>query len=241
MSEQVVLPSGMGIEIEKFSGDEEKLFYRDIRRIFESYSNYVAPSDGTPLSYTLEEDIEALKLIAQMSKKDIIGAGVFNGAFASTGFGVQQIRPDHILPAAQGRTFYVSLASLTPDSWYGLWHNGAIGAAYDPSPLYLRKWLEVGITGFLDVSPTPLVEEIQFEINGKPEPIMNIQYQELASGARLFHLPKAIVLKPYLQYRSQFKVNAASGDFKLLPLGASFVKAEFMRITQPEQPDDNSP
>lgn len=241
MSEQVELPTGLSIEVERYTAEESKIFDRDIRRIAESFSSYVPPESRDAISYTFEQDIPTLKLIGQMAKKDIIGGGVFNGAFATTGHGVQQIRPDYLVPSAQGRTFYASLSGLTADSWYGLWHNGAIGAAYDNDPLYVRKWLEIAITGFLDVSPAPLAEEIQFEINGKPEPIFNMEYQQLGSSARLFHLPKPIVLKPYLQFRSQFKINATGGDFKLLPLGVAFVKAEYMRLTAPEQPDTSSP
>lgn len=224
--------------------DESMTFERDFPRVVAPYS---LASKGM-LTEVFMRHKEAFKAALNIAKHDIDGAGSFSGVNAMTGFGMQPIRPDYMVPTAQARMWNsnvagvpTALAALTTNSWYGLWHNGLVGAAYNATPLYMRKEYCVAICGFLDVSGAPLAEEIQMERDGKPSPIWVTNYSFLGGDYAFFELPQVELIKPRIQYRFQFKINATGGNFNLLPVGVAFAKADIMRNTAPTQPSTTAP
>jgi hypothetical protein len=179
------------------------------------------------------------------------------------------IRPDYLVPAAQGRTYNVALNGLVAQGWYGLYHNAAIGAAYNATALYLRKELGIGMIGIEELNPDPMMDEVQLEINGKPLPVFNMLLQVgrakrpgtvAAFGAatdsihseppsrdiKMFRFPSVEYFKPAIQYRSQFKTNAAGvtgvyGEICPAAVGLAFVTSDYLRNTAPTQPTTAAP
>lgn len=221
----------------EITAEENMMFERDYPRIVAPWS---LASKGM-LTEHFAKHKDAFKAALSIAKEDIDGAGTFGGINAMTGFGFQPIRPDYLVPTAQGRTFNTTLAGLTANNWYGLYHNNTIGAAYNATPLYMRKEYCVAISGFLDVSGAPLCEEIQMERDGKPSPIWVCNYSFLGGDYAFFELPQVEMIKPRLQYRFQFKTNATGGTHNMLPIGLAFAKADIMRNTAPTQPSTTSP
>ena len=88
---------------------------------------------------------------------------------AKSGYGMQLIRPRYIQPTAAGNLFDVALSGLTAGDWYGLFHNGAVGAAYNATPLYLRKEVGLAWIGYMDLGLN-LCDAIQLEINNDELP-----------------------------------------------------------------------
>jgi len=216
-----------------------EIFDDDYEALVSHYTKYT--SDPGNLEKILMGYKRGMKQLAMKAKLEIQpAAGGFYGMNAMTGFGMQMIRPDHLVPAAQGRTFDANLSGLTANSWYGYLHNGAIGAAYDPTPLYLRKELGVAIAGFVNTGDA-IVDELQFEIRGKPLPVWNMLTQMRGADDNIFLLPKVLWLDPAIQYRSQFKINSTGGSMSLIPIGITFARAEWMQGTAITQPSTTAP
>ncbi len=181
------------------------------------------------------------RVLGQAAKYDIQpSAGVFQGQRATTGFGFGMIRPDYLVPTAQGRTYDATFLGAA-NSWNGLYHNGVIGAAWNATPLYLRKELALGVLGLLEMGADNIIEEMQWEINGKPLPVFDMVRQMVSADLRAFRMPQVEYLKPAIQYRSQAKFAAAAGDTKMAPLGLAFVTSDYLRNTVPTQPSIVAP
>ena len=220
--------------------DELKLLQTDLPTITSVYSKY-APDGISAISKIIMEDYATYGVALGLAKDKISDAGAFGGALPDDGFGITQIRPDFLVPAAQGRTFYKSVSGLTPNGWYGLWHNGAIGDAYNDNPLYLRKEVLVAISGLLDVSGSGIIEEVQFEINSDKRQIVPMGPQIKGTDFRLVRFPTPVIIPSSTQFRSQAKFTAASGDVELIPIGIAFATSEFMKNTTPTQPTTTKP
>lgn len=229
--------NGQTLNLNLFSGEETAKWEADFPRVIAPLSR-----EGKPLlAEAFMRHKKELFILAQAAKNDVDGAGTFNGLNATVGFGFQPIRPDHIVENTQTKLFTTTLAALTAGLWYGLWHNGATGAAYNATPLYNRKEYAMAILGFMDLSPTTLVEEIQLEKDGKPLPVWRVK-ETLAGGDFPFYeLPYPEYIRPRSQYRSQFRVNAAAGSFTLVPVGLAFPTSTYMRQTAPVGPTIAAP
>lgn len=241
--ESVNIGGGRQLKVEKFSEEELKVFDRDFSRVSAMYTKYSTDREGRHLvSDLLLKHIDSFRLLAQSAKTKLEPtAGQFGGMNAMQDYGMSIIRPDHMLVAAQGRTWDVALAALTKDGWYGYAHNAAIGGAYNASPLYLRKEVMVGIVGFIEMGAVPCAEELQFELSGKALPVWNMVEQMRASDLPIFELPQILIINPAQQYRSQFKTGVVAGNMALAPVGISFATADFMRSTAPTQPTTTAP
>jgi hypothetical protein len=258
---------GVELQITKFSPDEEKKFYQDYPRLTSVYSkNAVSPDKKHVISDWYDESVEVMKLIGQACKNDIQpSAGVFQGMRAQTGFGFGLIRPDYICGNVQGRSFDIFLGA-TAGAWVGLYHNAAIGGAYNATPLYLRKELGIGWLGLVDYQHDTMAEEVQLEINGKPLPVWTMLHQmgravrpplAVAYGTnanatdtwsqqplpdmRVFRFPAVEYLKPAIQYRSAFKPSATNlanvwGRMCVAAVGIAFVTSDYLRNQSPTQP-----
>lgn len=203
--------------------------------------------------------VRAIKLIGQSCAELITpNPGQFNGMNATGGYGMQLIRPDYMVPTGQGRSFMVTTSGLTAAGYYGLYHNGAIGAAYNATPLYLRKELGIAWVGLMEVNVDICrALEVGLEIDGKPKPLYNLlpmlanDGKEDISGStgsvgdpgglRAFRFPQVQYLQPSIQYRSQYKTKDTGGFTHLIPLGVAFPTAEFMRATAATQPSTTKP
>lgn len=220
--------------------DELNLLKTDLPKVTAVYSKY-APDGISAISKIIQEDYPTYGVALALAKEKIDDAGAFGGALPDDGFGIMQIRPDFLVPSAQGRTFYKSVSGLTANSWYGLWHNGAIGDAYNSSPLYLRKEVLVAISGLLDVSGAGIIEEVQLEVNGDERQIVPMGPQIKGTDFRLIRFPTPVIIPSSTQFRSQAKFTAASGDVELIPIGIAFATSEFMKDTAPTQPTTTKP
>jgi len=234
---------GVQLEVTEFTDAENKIFDADYEKLIAMYTRYsVNSKDSHIIADAFNDTKEVFRVIAEASKQAIQpSAGVFQGMRAMTGFGMTKIRPGFMLPAAQGYSFDVALAALTKDNWYGLYHNGAIGAAYNATPLYLRKELSIAILGMMELGPNVMADELQFEINGKPLPVYNMLEAMRGTDMQFFRFPSVEYIKPAVQFRSQFKTNAISGNMCLVPVGIAFVTSDFMRQTAPTQPSTTAP
>jgi len=239
--ETIPIGDGKTLDIEAWTPEMNERFDKDFERLIAFYTEYSAPGGANIIRGIFESAKEAFRIIGQACKNDITPSpGAFNGVRAQTGYGMTTIRPDYLVPTAQGRTFDTSVSGLTANSWYGLWHNGTIGASYDATPLYLRKELGLGILGVMELSPSPIVEELQLEMNDVPNPVYNL-VPAIHIGLRVARFPTVEYFKPANRYRSQAKFAAASGTTYLVPLGIAFVTAEWLRTTQPTQPSTTAP
>jgi hypothetical protein len=235
---------GVQLDIEAFTSDEKETFERDYAKVIAMYTKFCLNKEGKHvIADAFEEAKDAYFLLAQAAKKAILpSAGVFGGMRAMTGFGMRQIRPVDLLENATGGvSFDTAVAGLTKDNWYGWIHHAAIGAAYNATPLYLRKELAVGMLGVLDVSGAPLIEELQLEIGGKPLPVYNMLAQMRGADFPFFRFPVVEYIKPATQYRIQGRFAAVAGNVALIPVGITFVTADFMRQTLPTQPTTAAP
>ena len=231
------------VTTETLSAKEKEAFEEAWPHIIAHYTKYTTDRAGKNLLTLMFEKNKADIMTAAANAKATIDPhpGQFEGADISSGFGMRLIRPDDLVPAAQGRTFDAALSGLTANNWYGYIHNGAIGDAYNSTPLYLRKELAVVILGFLSTGDT-IVDEMQWEINSKPLPVWNMLTQMRGTDLKLFEVPTGNEYLPPAQiYRSQIKVNATSGNLSLIPVGVTFVNAPFARNTTPTQPSTSAP
>lgn len=265
---------GEDLQIRRWTKNEDRLFEKQYPMLVQQFSDnittrHIYSPDGRNLlqiqkgihpltELFLEPAVKAAIKAIGMACADLIEPkpGQFFGMNAEKGYGMQTIRPDYMVPTAQGRTFYIGLSGLTAHSYYGLYHNGAIGAAYNTTPLYLRKELGIAWIGELEVNPNMCrADEIQLEIDGKPKPFYNMLYMKMNEpdeplatapagrpNLRLFRFPQVQFLKPAKQYRSQYKMSwKTGGHFMLIPVGIAFPSAEFMRATACTQPSTTAP
>ena len=237
---------GVELDIEEFTKSEADIFDRDFDKLAAHYTRFsVNKEDKHIIADLLMENKEVFKLIGQAAKKSIQpSAGVFQGMRAMTGFGMSAIRPGYITPDAQGGagtpTFDTIFAGAI-NTFTGLYHNGAIGAAYNATPLYLRKELALGICGLMELDASPKAEEFQFEVNGKPIPVYDGLTQMRGSDMQLFRFPAVEYLKPAVQYRSAVKFGAL-GTSTLVPIGVAFVISDWMRQqVVPNRPATTAP
>jgi len=242
-TETIEVAPGVELEITNFTPEENKIFDAEFSKLVTLYTKLSTTPSGKHAIYDLFLGTkEAFRVIAQAAKREIQpAAGVFNGMRALTGFGWRLIRPDDILPAAQGRTWDKSVSGLTPNDWYGLYHNGAIGDAYNVNPLYLRKEIAIGIVGFMDLNNNAIITQIKWEIDSKELPVYNMEFQMRGTDLPIFRMPKVEYLRPAKQYRCQAKFTKASGDVALVPLGITFVKSDWLRLIEPTQPSTTAP
>lgn len=277
----ITIAPGVEINIKTWSKYENDVFDHDYPKLVEQYSNQIQtimqyrynPAATRFIDIEILERInrmvhpitsmfmepavkEAFRTVGQAAKNDISPeAGQFEGMNAITNYGMQIIRPDYLVPTAQGRTFAVTTAGLTANSWYGLWHNGAIGAAYNATPLYLRKELALGVAGVIELTDLVSAEEVQFEIDTKQRPIYNLILSRIGDGKadiaatsvgpkgdlKMSRFPQVEYIQPAKQYRSQFKTNTTGRAMCVVPLGIVFAKASFLRATAPTQPSTTAP
>jgi hypothetical protein len=260
---------GVEMEITAFSPDENKKYDQDYPRLTAVYTkNSVSAEKKHIISDWYDESVEVMRLIGQACKNDIQpSAGVFQGMRAQTGFGFGLIRPDYICSNVQGRTFDMTFPTTqAAKTWYGLYHNAAIGAAYNATALYLRKELGIGWLGLVDYAHDTMAEEVQLEINGKPLPVWTMLHQmgramrpplAVAYGTnanatdtwnqpvlpdlRVFRFPAVEYLKPAIQYRSQYKASEGAlanvwGRLCPAAVGIAYVTSDYLRNTAPTQP-----
>lgn len=253
---------GIQLNVSAFTTEEKQRFDSDLDTIANIYTQYsVDPTGRHVIADLFRKFKPQLQLFAEAAKNDLDNAGVFQGVNATNGFGMTWIRPDFLVPTAQGRTFDYNTGAtgfnLNRDTWYGLYHDGAVGVAYSDA-LYLRREVAVAVIGFIGL-PQPdavevhaatasvydLIDEVQWEINGKPLPIWNMAPQMRATDLKIYEAPMALYLEPAKQYRCQAKFNGAGNVAamwgSLWPVGVAFVTADVMRTTQPTQPTNAKP
>jgi len=240
----IELAPGMEIDIEEFTKAENEIFDRDYTKLIAHYTRFCVDKDSKHVIFdALTETKDVFRLIGQAAKKAIQpSAGVFQGMRALTGFGMTMIRPAHITPnvqgsppAAQFQPTFDATCLGNANEWMGLYHNGVIGSAnvaagqgWNGTPLYLRKELALGIVGVMELDPTSKIEEVQFEINGKPLPVYNMLTQMRGTDVQFFRFPTAEYLKPAVQYRSHAKYGAV-GTTCPVPVGVAFVISDWLR------------
>jgi hypothetical protein len=235
---------GVELDIEEFTAAEKAIFDHDYASVVAMYTKFTADKEGKHVIADAFEDAkDAYFLVAQATKKAILpAAGIFQGQRALTGFGMRMIRPDDLVSSSfSTRTFDYAVSSLTKDAWYGWIHNAAPGAAFNATPLYSRKEMGIGILGVLDVSGAPLIEEIQFELAGKMFPVYNMVAQMRGADLPFFKFPVVEYIKPATQYRIAAKFAATAGNLALIPMGITFVTADFMRQQAPTIPTTSAP
>jgi len=231
---------GVQLNIEKFTSEETSRFENDFRALGNMFSKYSIGENGHAIRDLLDKYKAQFYLFAQAAKNDIESAGVFQGINATNGFGMQTIRPDYLCPSEQDRSYKAALSGLTANDWYGYLHHAAIGGSYNASPLYLRKELAVAICGFVELQ-NPCADALRWELNGKQLPVWRIEEAMKGGDMRIYEAPQTIYLAPRKQYRSEFKANVVAGNMNLVPVGVSFVTADFMRTTEPTLPDSTAP
>ena len=181
---------------------------------------------------------ETIRAAVQIAKASLQPkAGAFQGMDASTGFGWMITLPDHLVPTAQGRVW-----EATPGGtgWRGYIHNGAIGDAYNASPLYMRKATLVVVCGHVDYSGVAHAQRVQYELNGKLLPVANLEYGFQLGSLPISMLGVPVIFKPAVQYRSRayFKTTDAQA---LAPLAITFATADWLRSPDPTQPSTTAP
>lgn len=231
---------GVQLTLERFTPDEKARFDNDFEAFGNFYTKYSSGAQGHAIRDIFNKYKEQFFLFAQAAKNDIEASGVFQGINATNGFGMQAIRPDYLVPTAQDRTYKAALSGLTAYDWYGLYHNAAIGGAYNTTSLYLRKELAVAIAGFVELA-NPIADAVRFEINGKQLPVWRMEEALKAGDLRIYEAPQVIYLAPRKQYRSEFKTNMAAGNMNLAPIGVAYVSADYMRTTEPTAPSTSAP
>ena len=241
-----VMMGGKSVEVQELSPAELEIFEREWPILVEMLTAQSRDPMGRNIIRAVF-DTEAVKqkylYLTMLAKAEIDRAGVFGGLQPRVnggGFGWQPIRPDYVVPSAQGRTFLTSLSGLTANSWYGLYHNGAIGAAYNATPLYMRDKYQVAIEAIWDVQETALFDSLQFELEGVAQAVISCRPQVM-SDLPIVRLPFTQVLRAGKRYRSAFRVMAASGTFEPLPLGVAWVSADRMETQEPEQNSTTAP
>lgn len=238
------------MSVQTWTNEERAIFDRDfdflvqmfVKEVARSYANsHLENKIRNVIADVFYEAKEGIAIIGQGCKDDISPtAGTFRGMAAKNGYGMQIIRPEYLVPTAQGALFDTALSGLTAGSWYGLYHNAAIGGAYNATPLYLRKELGIALVGHMDLGLS-LVDAVQWEINNDELPIYDMTLATRGGDLPIFGYPVVEYLRPGKQYRSQFKVNATGGNFVPLPLGVAFASADFMRATAPTAPSTTAP
>ena len=98
----------------------------------------------------------------------------------------------------------------------------------------------MAICGFVELQ-NPCADALRWELNGKQLPVWRIEEAMKGGDMRIFEAPQTIYLAPRKQYRSEFKTNVVAGNMNLVPIGVSFVTADFMRTTEPTLPDSTAP
>jgi len=197
----------------------------------------VNPTLLNPFKRAFERHHGELLMCAQVAKHEIEGAGSFGGMSARCGFGMQSIRPGHIAPHLFGGSFASNLAGQTPGNWYGLWHSGGSGDAYNANPLFMRREFCPVIIGFYDAGG--MVDEIQFELDGYPYPIYDVS--SVHTSIPFYELNTPIFIRPRVQYRFRMKLNSGAGYFDFRPIGLTFATASVMRNTNPTPPSVVAP
>lgn len=247
--ETIAVAPGVQLAVSAFSDEERQRFLNDYGVLGNMFTRFnYDPAARHAIRDIYDKYRDQFYLFAQAAKNDIDGAGTFQGINATSGFGMRVPRPDDLVPIAQTRTFEGASNGVAL-AWSGLWHDGAISAAYGASPLYMRRQVAVAIAGFMENWPdtttdrSPL-EEMQWEVNGKPLPVWNLQHSFGPGGdLKIFEAPQVMYLKPRQSYRSQYKTgNALVGtDFEVLPIGISFVTADVMRMVNTQEQPTNTP
>jgi hypothetical protein len=237
MTQSVEIGGGVQIDLTSWSKEEAEVFRKDFPRLVAMYTQHSVDREQRHLvSDLLIKHIADFALVGQIAKDKLLpSSGVFGGMNATTGYGMQLIRPDYLFLAAQGRTYDRTVAGVK-DNWYGWAHNGMIGAVYGAAPLYLRKEVCLGIVGFHELGAVPGVEEMKWEINNKPLPVWNMLAQMRAADIPLFELPQIMVLEPAVQYRSEYKQGFANGNIGLMAVGIAFARSSYMLEETPAQP-----
>lgn len=224
--------------------EEVAIFEREypiIMRPFSSYTKGDANMNMQNAWYDLPEVKAAVKLACENAKADLQpSAGIFGGMNATSGFGWTPIYADLLVPTAQGRTYETTIA-VTAHNWYGLYHNAAIGAAYNASPLYLRKEVAVMMLGLIELSGNPIAEGFQIELNSQPQAIQHLNYHMLGGDLPMYFFSEPYYLKPSQFYRSHFQSAVAAATFNLQPIGVAFQTAPFMMSTANTQPSVTAP
>lgn len=242
---EMTIESGEGqIKVQSFTPGEQAIFDREYNILTRLWANNFKSQDGAALfdTYFNSKGVrDAVLTAAQACKAQLQpSSGPFEGVNATSGYGWRPIRADTLVPTAQGRTFEATLSG-TAHNYYGLFHNGTVGAAYNATPLYLRKEVGVIICGFIELTGNPLVEAVQFELNTRPLSIHTLNFHMLGGDKPVYFLPTPYFLKPAGRYRSQFQQAATSGSIHFYPIGFEFPTAEFMLSTAPTEPATTAP
>jgi len=234
--------SGVGFNTKDLTAEENQIFDEQFPKLVALFTKYSVNGDiQHKITDILMSKKEEFRFLASVAKAEIEpNPGAFEGMTPISGFGFTLIRPDFIVVAAQGRTFDRAVSGLTKDNWYGLYHNGAIGAAYATQSLYLRKEMLLGIAGHHELG-NPVIEEIQWEIESRPKSIFNMVEHMRGTDLPMFEYPKVIPLRPAKTYRCQAKFAAVAANVAPMPIGIAFVSAEWMRTTTPTQPSTTAP
>lgn len=224
---------GVQLNVSAFTDEEKARFEADLDTIANIYTRYSVQPDGKHVIADLFKKFKPqLQLFAEAAKNDLDNAGVFGGVNARNGFGMQEIRPDHIFFTSwsAGRTWDCT-SGAAANTWYGHIH-GATTITTDAGDIYMRKEQAVCIIGFMEVL-NPVIEEVQWTINGVTMPVWNMAKEMRGSDLHIYEFPIALYLEPRMAFRMQSKGNAATTAFCLIPIGISFVTADIMRTQQP--------
>jgi len=228
--------------VKAFSERENEVFYSEWPTLVSMFTKYGGGSHKIADIYN--EFSEEIRFFGQLCKNEIQPSpGAFEGMYPKSGFGWTNIRPGYLCPTEQGSGAVVTFDTAfsgTANTWYGLYHHAAIGGAYNADPLFLRKELGAVIIGQIEMM-NPLIEEMQWEIEQTKKPILNMLLQMRGTDLQMFKYPKAIMLRPAKEYRSQAKYSAAGGNICPVPLGVAFVASDYMKNTAVTQPDKTAP
>lgn len=244
-TQTVDIAPGQKITIEPFDDDEDDVFDREWPIMTKVSALAAGKNDGT-LGDLLREHFDAYKesyrIIGQAAKHRLDPSpGTFQGMHAQNGFGWRPgIMPDLIVPTAQARTYETALTGLTVASWYGLYHNGTIGAAYHATPLYMGKQTTLGITGILETADV-VFDQFQWELKTKKQAIHSALLQFMAGDYPFYDFGATVWLEPAKQYRSQARAAVVAGTTRPLPIGIEFSSVEIMKAEAPTEPSTTAP
>jgi len=227
---------GKTAEFEPLNTTEDAIFETEWPFIVERCTRYTRdPNARNVLTEVFDNQKTFYKRLCCIAKAEIDQAGSFGGMNPTVkggGFGWQPIRPDYLVEDTVVKTWFRTTAALTSGNWYGLWHNGDIGAAFNATPLYNRKVYLTAIAALWDAQETGLFQSVKFEIENSPQSVF-VCRDKILSDLPIFQLPAVQVIRPRNQYRVQYQAVTAGGNMEIMPLGITFAKKFEMENTAP--------
>jgi len=228
----------LGIEYTKLGKDELELFEVSFARQFVLGNPYREVAD------ILVRHKREILMGAMIAKKQMDTA--FDGMFpGSNKIGMTEIRAAYLGVGDDWDDIYRitnGTAYWTPGSAQNWIHSGTAylgGTAGNPIRVYDN--LVAVIVGIASQHPSPKLESVYFEIDGKPKPVVPCQFSKRAQtfdGFPIKELDDAIILYKGKEFKAQVFFSDQGGTVSQVvdypfPVGAAFVKEPALRVLDP--------